>query len=171
MASLAGPLWGACRGMWGFFWMFLILEVLALVQIGRGWWGELGADKLARLERITAKYNEFLAKHEAAKLAGDPDAASFLKRAENLEKVGKSRCRGSRARRAGRRDNSPVRNRTADRPAFHSGLLRQHSLRKTVPELEGEPRPNGIGLELDQNRSGRVAVGGNRATHRLPVSR
>ena len=88
MASLAGPLWGACRGMWGFFWMFLILEVLAFVQIGRGWWGELGADKLARLERITAKINEFLAKHEAAKLAGDPDASAFLKRAENLEKVG-----------------------------------------------------------------------------------
>ena len=88
MAALAGPFWGAARGLWGFFWTFLILEVIALVQIGRGWWGELGADKLARLETITAKYNEFLAKHEAAKLAGDPDAASFLKRAENLEKVG-----------------------------------------------------------------------------------
>ena len=86
-AALAGPFWGAARGLWGFFWMFLVLEVLALVQIGRGWWGELGSDKLARLEKLTAKYNEFLAKHEAAKLAGDPDAASFLKRAENLEKV------------------------------------------------------------------------------------
>ena len=86
-AALAGPFWGAARGLWGFFWTFLILEVLALVQIGRGWWGELGADKLVRLERLTLKYNEFLAKHEAAKLAGDPDAASFLKRAENLQKI------------------------------------------------------------------------------------
>ena len=74
-------------GLWGYFWTFLVLEVLALVQIGRGWWGELGADKLARLEKLGAKIDEFLAKHEAAKLAGDPDAASFLKRAENLEKV------------------------------------------------------------------------------------
>ena len=86
-AALAGPFWGAARGLWGFFWTFLVLEVLALVQIGRGWWGELGADKLARLDKLTLKYNEFLAKHEAAKLAGDPDAASFLKRAENLEKI------------------------------------------------------------------------------------
>ena len=87
MAALAGPLWSAGRGLWGFFWTFLVLEVLALVQIGRGWWGELGADQLARLERITVKHQEFLAKYEAAKLAGDADAASFLKRAENLQKV------------------------------------------------------------------------------------
>ena len=87
LAALAGPFWGAARGLWGYFWTFLVLEVLALVQIGRGWWGELGADKLARLEKLAAKIDEFLAKHEAAKLAGDADTASFLKRAENLEKV------------------------------------------------------------------------------------
>ena len=87
MAALAGPLWGAGRGLWGFFWTFLVLEVLALVQIGRGWWGELGADKLARLEKLIAKHGEFMQKFETAKLAGDPDAASFLKRAENLDKV------------------------------------------------------------------------------------
>ena len=87
MAALAGPFWGAGRGLWGFFWAFLVLEVLALVQIGRGWWGELGADMLARLERLVAKQSEFLTKYEAAKLAGDPDAASFLKRAENLDKI------------------------------------------------------------------------------------
>ena len=87
MAALAGPWWGASRGLWGYFWTFLVLEVLALVQIGRGWWGDLGADKLARLEKLTAKKNEFLAKYEAATAAGDPDAAAFLKRAENLDKV------------------------------------------------------------------------------------
>ena len=87
MAALAGPFWGAARGLWGFFWTFLVLEVLALVQIGRGWWGELGADKLARVERLAVKYDEFMQKYEAAKLAGDSDANSFLKRAENLEKI------------------------------------------------------------------------------------
>ena len=87
MAALAGPWWGAARGLWGYFWTFLVLEVLALVQIGRGWWGDLGADKLARLEKLTAKKNEFLAKYDAATAAGDPDAAAFLKRAENLDKV------------------------------------------------------------------------------------
>ena len=87
VAALAGPFWGASRGLWGYFWMFLILEVLALVQIGRGWWGDLGADKLARLERLTLKSDEFRAKYDAAMLAGDPDAESYLNRAENLEKI------------------------------------------------------------------------------------
>ena len=86
-AALAGPFWGASRGLWGYFWTFLILEVLALVQIGRGWWGDLGADKLARLERLNIKYHEFLAKYEAANLAGDSDAISYLNRAENLKKI------------------------------------------------------------------------------------
>ena len=87
MAALAGPFWGAARGLWGFFWTFLVLELLALVQIGRGWWGELGADKLARVEKLAVKYNEFIQKYEAAKLAGDSDAAAYLKRAENLQKI------------------------------------------------------------------------------------
>ena len=86
-AALAGPFWGASRSLWGYFWMFLILEVLALVQIGRGWWGDLGADKLARLERLSLKRDEFMAKYEAALLTSDPDADSFLSRAENLEKI------------------------------------------------------------------------------------
>ena len=62
LAAIAGPFWGASRGLWGYFWTFLILEVLALVQIGRGWWGDLGADQLARLERINIKFDEFMAK-------------------------------------------------------------------------------------------------------------
>ncbi|ETX05163.1 MAG: hypothetical protein ETSY2_24635, partial [Candidatus Entotheonella gemina] len=87
MAAMAGPFWGAARGLWGYFWTFLVLEILALVQIGKGWWGELGADKLARLEKLTAKYQEFLQKYQVAQSAGDPDAASLLTRAENLKKV------------------------------------------------------------------------------------
>ncbi|XHE54987.1 hypothetical protein L0Z66_16595 [Phaeobacter sp. BS34] len=41
MAAVFGPLWGAARGVWGFFWIFLVLELFALVQIGRGLWGSL----------------------------------------------------------------------------------------------------------------------------------
>ena len=36
MAAVFGPLWGAWRGAWGFFWTFLVLELFALVQLGRG---------------------------------------------------------------------------------------------------------------------------------------
>ena len=86
-AALAGPFWGASRGLWGYFWTFLVLDVLALVQIGRGWWGDLGADQLARLERLNLKSGEFMEKYEAAKLAGDADAESFLNRAQNLNQI------------------------------------------------------------------------------------
>ena len=51
-AALLGPLWGALRGAWGFFWIFLVLELAALVQLGRGLWGELGADQLAKYDRL-----------------------------------------------------------------------------------------------------------------------
>ncbi len=87
MAAAAGPFWGAARGLWGYFWTFMVLEILALVQIGKGLWGELGAEKLARVEKLTDKYTEFYAQAEAAKLAGDSGADAIFTRADNLKKV------------------------------------------------------------------------------------
>lgn len=85
-AAVFGPIWGAARGVWGFFWIFLMVELFALVQIGRGLWGELGADQLARHERLLAN----IAKREsqAADLAAAGDAAGAeakLKIANNLK--------------------------------------------------------------------------------------
>ncbi|MEM7293617.1 MAG: proline/glycine betaine ABC transporter permease, partial [Pseudomonadota bacterium] len=86
-AAIAGPFWGAARGLWGVFWTFMVLEILALVQIGKGLWGNLGAEQLARLEKINPKIDSFMEKYTAA-LVNDPEGAeSFLKRAENLQKV------------------------------------------------------------------------------------
>lgn len=91
MAAVCGPMWAACRGVWGFFWMFLVLELFAFVQIGRGLWGELGADKLARYEKLLA--NIAIREQQAAELtaAGDVEgAAAKLGIAENLKKVATS---------------------------------------------------------------------------------
>ncbi len=88
MAALFGPLWGAFRGLWGFFWTFLILELFALVQLGRGLWGELGADQIARYERLLVNIGK--RETQAAELvaAGKPEEAEAkLKIAENLKKV------------------------------------------------------------------------------------
>ena len=41
-AAVLGPFWAASRAIWGMFWSFLILEVIAWVQIGRGAWGNPG---------------------------------------------------------------------------------------------------------------------------------
>ena len=128
VAAIAGPFWGASRGLWGYFWAFLILEVLALVQIGRGWWGDLGADQLARLERINIKFDEFMAKYEAALLAGDPDAGSYLNRAENLEKIAGRVAEEAALAARGSDDDTSHRSRPVDRLAPDAGLLRQHSL-------------------------------------------
>ena len=87
MAAICGPFWGASRGLWGYFWTFMVLETLALVQIGKGLWGELGADQLARAEKLTERYTEFYAQAEAAKLAGDAGADAIFTRGDNLKKV------------------------------------------------------------------------------------
>ena len=82
-AALFGPLWAAARGVWGFFWGFLLLEIIAWVQIGRGTWGELGAENLSRAARQEARAEEFLERAEAARLAGE-DPSRFERLADNL---------------------------------------------------------------------------------------
>jgi glycine betaine/proline transport system permease protein len=91
MAALGGPIWGAWRGIWGFFWTFLVLELFALVQLGRGLWGELGADQLARYERLLgniAKREQQAAELVAAGNQAEADAK--LKIADNLKRVAQS---------------------------------------------------------------------------------
>jgi len=88
MAAVFGPLWGAARGVWGFFWVFLVLELFALVQVGRGLWGELGADQLARYEKLMENIANREAQAAELTAAGDVDgAASKLKIADNRDKL------------------------------------------------------------------------------------
>ncbi|MEM6616703.1 MAG: ABC transporter permease subunit [Pseudomonadota bacterium] len=78
-AFVFGPFWAAARGIWGFFWGFLILEIIAFVQIGRGTWGELGASDLAQAERQAARAQQFLDQAQAARDAGnDPSRFETL---------------------------------------------------------------------------------------------
>ena len=89
MAAVAGPFWGAARGLWGYFWAFMVLEILALVQIGKGLWGELGADQITRAARLTERYREFYRQADAATAAGETAeaVAAIIVRADNLKKV------------------------------------------------------------------------------------
>jgi len=82
-AALAGPFWAAARGVWGMFWAFIILEIIAIVQIGRGSWGALGADALAQAARQQARAEDFLQRATEAAAAGD-DPARFEQLADNL---------------------------------------------------------------------------------------
>ena len=83
IAAILGPLWSAARGAWGMFWGFLILEMIAWVQIGRGWWGDPGADFFDRAEKQRERAEGFLERAEAARAAGE-DPTRFEKLADNI---------------------------------------------------------------------------------------
>ncbi len=88
MAAVFGPLWGALRGAWGFFWTFLVVELFVWVQIGRGLWGELGADKLAKYDKLLANIAKREQQAKDLIAAGDPvEAEAKLNIAGNLKRV------------------------------------------------------------------------------------
>lgn len=86
VAALAwGPLWAASRGVWSLFWVGAATELVALIQIGRGYFGNLGADLLAKADSLRAIAADRLADSEAARAAGDPATAeTFGRIARNL---------------------------------------------------------------------------------------
>ena len=84
-ALLFGPLWASARGLWGYFSVFLFLEVYSLTQICRGLWGNLGAEQSARARRLMEKSEEMLGKAQAAAAEGSATAAGLGKNAENLQ--------------------------------------------------------------------------------------
>jgi glycine betaine/proline transport system permease protein len=81
-AAILGPLWAASRAIWGMFWVFLILEIIAWVQIGRGAWGNPGAELLERAATQQARAQEFLDRAAAASEQSDVDR--FTQLAENI---------------------------------------------------------------------------------------
>jgi glycine betaine/proline transport system permease protein len=84
-AALLGPLWMAGRNIWGLFWIFIMVEMVALVQIGRGLWGDLGAYDAARAERLADMAAQRLATAQEAAAAGADNADNLAKAAEYLQ--------------------------------------------------------------------------------------
>ncbi len=92
-AALGGSLWAAWRRLWGLFWILLLLELLALVQIGRGAWGQAGGELALRhqklLENIATRQQQLQAANEAGNHAAAETAgrviANLTQVAERLE--------------------------------------------------------------------------------------
>ncbi|MGJ8605641.1 MAG: ABC transporter permease [Marivita sp.] len=84
-AALLGPLWAAPRAIWGMFWTFLILEIIAWVQIGRGLWGNLGSDFIARADQQRERMQERL--DQAAAAAEDETRQRFETLADNMQRA------------------------------------------------------------------------------------
>ena len=92
-AAMVGPLWAAARGVWGFFWLLVVIELMALVQLGRGLWGDLGASLMMEADSIKVKSASFFAKADTAQQAGDSVlAASHQSSGENLERAAVAQC-------------------------------------------------------------------------------
>ncbi|MFK7755180.1 MAG: ABC transporter permease [Sedimentitalea sp.] len=52
VAALLGPVWYGMRGLWNWSLTFVILETFAYIQLGRGLFGDLGAEARTRIEQI-----------------------------------------------------------------------------------------------------------------------
>ena len=101
-SMIFGPFWATARGLWGLFWIFSLLEMMLLVMLGQGLWGELGADNFARADRMQTNYERMLERAESAREQGDTEGvASFEKRAENLLKARDKAIGQGEAARAG----------------------------------------------------------------------
>ena len=83
-AALLGPLWMAGRNLWGLFWVFILAELVALVQVGRGLWGNLGAGEAARAEKLTNLAAQRLIEAQDEAAAGAENAGNLAKAAEYM---------------------------------------------------------------------------------------
>jgi len=82
-AAILGPLWAGLRGIWSFFWTFLIVEMIVWVQLGRGLWGNPGAKYEDRSETQLERAESFLAQAEQARANGE-DPSRFEQLYNNM---------------------------------------------------------------------------------------
>ena len=85
MAGIFGPVWFGARGLWSWALPFLILEVLALVQIARGLFGDLGADAMARIASIEGTLELRRQQLAAAIETGSDRVDAFRRAVDGLE--------------------------------------------------------------------------------------
>ncbi|MEM9107949.1 MAG: DUF2628 domain-containing protein, partial [Pseudomonadota bacterium] len=85
MAGLFGPVWFGARGLWSWALPFLILEALAIVQIARGFFGDLAADAMERIASIEGTLELRRQQLAAAIESGSDRVDAFRRTVEALE--------------------------------------------------------------------------------------
>jgi glycine betaine/proline transport system permease protein len=84
-AALFGPLWAAARGLWGSFWAMAVAELYALVMLGRGLYGDLGAQPRLQAVKLETAADARAADAASALQVGDAATAeTFSRIAANL---------------------------------------------------------------------------------------
>lgn len=84
-AALLGPLWASSRAIWGMFWTFLIVEIIAWVQLGRGAWGDPGSQFVEQAARQQARADSLF--ERARQSAEQADIDRFTQLAENIQRA------------------------------------------------------------------------------------
>lgn len=99
-AALLGPVWAAARGTVVLFWIVFFLELLAVVQIGVGLSGNLGAAEQARADRLTRQAQDRATQAEAAEQSGAANAAGLASSAAALGRAATAAVEAADAARA-----------------------------------------------------------------------
>lgn len=97
IAALLGPIWYGMRGLWNWGLPFVILETFAFIQLGRGLFGDLGAEVRERIKQIEGTLALRYEQLQAALDKGD-DGAAFQRNIDSLEAaIGGIRAEADRA--------------------------------------------------------------------------
>ena len=78
-AAILGPIWFGMRGMWNWCLTFVILETFAFIQLGRGLFGDLGAEARDRISQIEGTL-DFRREQLAAAIEKNADNVDVFKR-------------------------------------------------------------------------------------------
>ena len=85
MAALLGPMWFGSRNLWGWVLPFMILEIIALIPLGRGLWSDLGYEYLERADKIAVTLEQRREQHREALAEGADNAPALQGIIESLE--------------------------------------------------------------------------------------
>lgn len=99
-AAVFGPVWAAARGVSILFWLAFFLQILAVVQIGVGLAGSLGAAEQARAVRLTERADARIAEAQSAEKAGAANAGGLRHTAEALDRAASAARKEAAAARA-----------------------------------------------------------------------
>ena len=83
-AALLGPVWMGARGLSGPFWVSFFAEMVALVQVGFGLFGNLGYEEAARASRLREQAAQRFTDAELALAEGASHADKLLESAESI---------------------------------------------------------------------------------------
>jgi glycine betaine/proline transport system permease protein len=96
-AALFGPVWMAARRLWVLFWIFALIETFAVVQLSSGLWADLGAEELARAERLAATAAQRLVESHDPANAGTSTQSALEESAKALEAAARTARRNAEA--------------------------------------------------------------------------